>query len=261
MSRLGIALMLTQDFPAVHLVAHRGQAVDHPENSLSALLASIAAGARIVEFDIQLAADAVAVVMHDEQLLRTTGCPGRVGDFTSMELARWHCGYSTRFGDRFATEPIPTLTEMVAALGAGARVQVLAELKDESIARFGLGTCMQAVLTDLEPIRDQTVFISFSAAAVRAAAAAGWPTGWCLETHDAAALQTARALAPDMLLTDERAIASAADVWDGPWRWAAWEVVDPVRAIALMQLGVHYVESMDVRGLLANPEVREALSK
>lgn len=251
--------MLTQDFPAVHLVAHRGQAVDHPENSLAALRASIGAGVRIVEFDIQLAADGVAVVMHDEHLSRTTGCPGRVGDFQASELTGWHCGYPDKFGDRFLDERIPTLADAVSMLVPDSDVQVLAELKSESIKRFGLNACMTSVLGDLEPIRPRTTFISFSVDAVRAAAAAGWPVGWCLDAHDAASLEIAHSLKPGLLLTDERAIHTRADVWAGPWRWAAWEIVDPARAVELMKLGIHHVESMDVRALLSDAEVSATL--
>ncbi|HEY9197768.1 MAG TPA: glycerophosphodiester phosphodiesterase family protein, partial [Gammaproteobacteria bacterium] len=47
------------------LIAHRGYAARHPENTLSALQAAVAAGARWLEFDVQLSADHEPVLLHD----------------------------------------------------------------------------------------------------------------------------------------------------------------------------------------------------
>ena len=65
---------------------HRGLWGPAPENSLAALTAGASIG--IVETDIQLAADYVPVVMHDDTLDRMTGVPGRIADTTSDEFAK-----------------------------------------------------------------------------------------------------------------------------------------------------------------------------
>jgi glycerophosphoryl diester phosphodiesterase len=59
---------------------------DQVENRLEAFQAALEAGADGVEFDVQLSADGVPMVIHDTRLERTTGRPGRVGDFGSVEL-------------------------------------------------------------------------------------------------------------------------------------------------------------------------------
>ena len=44
------------------IIAHRGNAIEHPENTLQALESAVALGVRHVEFDVQLTADHVPVV-------------------------------------------------------------------------------------------------------------------------------------------------------------------------------------------------------
>lgn len=56
----------------VLLVAHRGEGVDEPENTIAAVVAVAAAGADVVEIDVRETSDGVLVVLHDDTLSRTT---------------------------------------------------------------------------------------------------------------------------------------------------------------------------------------------
>ena len=47
----------------IHLIAHRGNARDFPENTLPALQSAVELGIRFIEFDVQLSADGVPVVI------------------------------------------------------------------------------------------------------------------------------------------------------------------------------------------------------
>jgi glycerophosphoryl diester phosphodiesterase len=72
--------------------AHRGARRQAPENTLPAFRRAVELGAEGVEFDVQLSADGVPVVIHDETLERTTDGRGRVVDevldvFAPTELA------------------------------------------------------------------------------------------------------------------------------------------------------------------------------
>jgi glycerophosphoryl diester phosphodiesterase len=60
------------------IVAHRGLHERHPENSLAAFSAAWENGIAWCECDVQLSADGVAVVIHDETLERTTTGKGPV---------------------------------------------------------------------------------------------------------------------------------------------------------------------------------------
>lgn len=124
---------LPRHFPVKHLVSHHGLAAHFPENSILALLEAVDASAATVEFDIQLAADGVPMVIHDASLQRTTATSAAVGDFTASELMALSCGYPVLFGEQFAQIHVPSLLQTVAALAARQEVFVLAEIKDESI--------------------------------------------------------------------------------------------------------------------------------
>lgn len=54
--------------PLPRILAHRGLALDAPENSIEAFLAAAAAGATHLETDVRATADGVAVLVHDPRL-------------------------------------------------------------------------------------------------------------------------------------------------------------------------------------------------
>jgi glycerophosphoryl diester phosphodiesterase len=54
--------------PLPRILAHRGLALDAPENSIDAFRAALAAGATHLETDVRATADGVAVLVHDEVL-------------------------------------------------------------------------------------------------------------------------------------------------------------------------------------------------
>jgi glycerophosphoryl diester phosphodiesterase len=73
--------------PAARLViAHRGNKIAVPENTLEALASAVDAGADALEFDVRCTRDGVPVLMHDETLDRTTSGSGRVASMTLAEL-------------------------------------------------------------------------------------------------------------------------------------------------------------------------------
>lgn len=64
------------------VLAHRGLAVQVDENTLPAFSAALAAGAQIIETDVQATRDGIAVLFHDEAL--PSGI--RVADITAEQL-------------------------------------------------------------------------------------------------------------------------------------------------------------------------------
>ncbi|WP_233255429.1 glycerophosphodiester phosphodiesterase family protein [Naasia lichenicola] len=68
------------------MIAHRGLALEHPENSIDAFRAALDAGATHLETDAHATRDGIAVLAHDRDLSRVTGDPRRVGDLTRAEL-------------------------------------------------------------------------------------------------------------------------------------------------------------------------------
>ncbi|MCH8478036.1 MAG: hypothetical protein LAT56_08835, partial [Wenzhouxiangella sp.] len=98
--------------PPVELVtAHRGNSSQAPENTLVAITAAVGF-AGMTEFDAQLAADGVIVLMHDATVDRTTNGSGRV-DETSYQGGMELLDAGSWFSPEFAGEPIPTMAEAI----------------------------------------------------------------------------------------------------------------------------------------------------
>jgi len=93
------------------IVAHRGASAAAPENTLAAIRAAAAEGARWVEVDVKLSRDGVCILMHDDHLRRTTNGRGEVAQYDLDELKCLDAG--SWFSRRFAGERIPTLVETI----------------------------------------------------------------------------------------------------------------------------------------------------
>ncbi|WP_010202406.1 glycerophosphodiester phosphodiesterase family protein [Salinibacterium sp. PAMC 21357] len=79
------------------VLAHRGLAVDAPENTLLAFAKAVAVGAQYIETDVHSSLDGVAVVAHDPSLLRVAGREVKVEQLTMAELRRIDLGESQGF--------------------------------------------------------------------------------------------------------------------------------------------------------------------
>lgn len=244
--------------PTPALIAHRGHAARYPENTLLALEAALRAGARYVEFDVQLSRDGIPVLLHDADLERTTGRRGQVMDLDRAELSRLGAGEPHRFGTRYADEPIPALADVMELLAAWPAATAFVELKEESLAHFGTLRTVETVLQILEPLLERCVPISFAAPAVQCARDLGAPAvGWVLSDLGPAHEAQARRLEPAYLFCDYRdVLADGGPLWTGPWRWAVYEVTDAALALDLAARGAQLIETMHVGELLADPALR-----
>lgn len=236
------------------VVAHRGWATRYPENTLPALRAALEAGVAHVEFDVQLTADGVPVLLHDPTLERTAGRPDCVLDLTWPSLRGVIVGREVPADTVLLPQaPLATLAEAAAMLEGQPGATAFVELKRHSIERFGAAACVDRCLAALAPIAGQTVLTSFEAEALTAARArdAG-PIAWVLREYDAASLEAARRLAPEYLFCNhEKLPPDDAPLPAGPWHWVLYEVRDAPLAFALARRGAAFVETMAVGELLA----------
>jgi len=103
------------------VVAHRGASEDCPENTVAALRAGVAAGALVVEFDVQQTKDGAWVLLHDATCDRTTDAVARLGrkdvriDELTLEQTR-ALDAGVWKGKAFVGERLPTLAEALAAI-------------------------------------------------------------------------------------------------------------------------------------------------
>jgi glycerophosphoryl diester phosphodiesterase len=79
------------------MLAHRGLAVDAPENTLLAFVKALAAGATYLETDVHASKDGVAVLSHDPNLVRTAGHKVRVNQLTLAQLRKIDLGEGQTF--------------------------------------------------------------------------------------------------------------------------------------------------------------------
>lgn len=79
------------------LFAHRGLALDAPENTLLAFSKAVALGVRHLETDVHASLDGVAIISHDADLVRLVGREARIADLTAAELSRIDLGHGQTF--------------------------------------------------------------------------------------------------------------------------------------------------------------------
>ncbi|MFD5942241.1 glycerophosphodiester phosphodiesterase family protein [Streptomyces griseus] len=163
-----------QDAPVV--VAHRGASGYAPENTLAAVDAADALGIEWVENDVHRTRDGVLVVLHDNDLKRTTDAeqvypdraPWAVKDFTAAELAKLDAG--SWFGERFAGARVPTLTQFLSRMERN-RQKLLLEIKSPAtypgIERDIIRVLGRSGWLDRSHVRSRLVIQSFGADSVK----------------------------------------------------------------------------------------------
>jgi len=74
------------------VLAHRGLALQAPENTPLAFAYAIEAGAAHIETDVHASSDGVAIIAHDPDLRRVAGRGERIGELSAAQLARIDLG-------------------------------------------------------------------------------------------------------------------------------------------------------------------------
>ena len=155
-------------------MAHRGNRVACPENTLAAFRRALADGADILETDLHLTADGVFVCIHDATVDRTTDGNGRVAEKTLAELDALSASAGR---PEFLGERVPTLSEVAAILPEDVALGL--ELKTD---RFLDPAVCRRLVAELEAtgVRNRTVVLSFSLPRLQAVAsvAPDVPIGW-----------------------------------------------------------------------------------
>jgi glycerophosphoryl diester phosphodiesterase len=91
------------------VIAHRGEHLRRPENTLPAFLEAIRAGADFIEVDVRTSSDGKLVLSHDATVDRCTNGVGRVDAMTFAQLRELDAGIVK--GSEFAGTRIPSFDE------------------------------------------------------------------------------------------------------------------------------------------------------
>ncbi|PLX79909.1 MAG: hypothetical protein C0616_09670 [Desulfuromonas sp.] len=97
---------------------------------MAAFRSAEAAGADGFECDIQLTADAVPILLHDDNIRRTSTGRGKICDLTLAEVRQ--SDFGGWFSELFRGEPLPTLAELLS--WTGSRLWLNLELKHAETA-------------------------------------------------------------------------------------------------------------------------------
>jgi len=124
------------------VIAHRGNRVRAPDNTLLAFRQAVEIGADAIEFDVRLTRDGVPVVIHDADLDRTTNGHGLVESYTFDELRTLDAAARASRG-KTDRQQIPALEEVLDAFRDTPQVIEVKELAaaeptERLVRRFGL---------------------------------------------------------------------------------------------------------------------------
>jgi len=115
-------------FSRFRVGGHRGSPLVQPENTIASMAQAKLEGADLIEFDVSLTKDGVAVLLHDDTLDRTTNMSGAIREYLYKDLSMCNCAAKFVAAGKTAkntTEmnnneqstgtvlPIPTLEELV----------------------------------------------------------------------------------------------------------------------------------------------------
>ncbi len=226
--------------PQPVLVAHRGDATHHPENTLAAFAGAARLGIHHVELDVQVTVDGVPIVLHDPNLARTHGLNIDVRTQTLAELS--HHGIFD--AERFAC-PVPRLEDFAAWMHKTPCMHAFVEIKKASLHTRGRKHVLEAVTTKLTALSGRYTLISYDARVLAMAQRRDQAIGYVLPTLGQRHRTIAERLAPELLFSNYRRILHVNTLWPGNWNWAAFEIEDTVTAQRLVNLGVRYIETMD----------------
>ncbi|MCC7499540.1 MAG: glycerophosphodiester phosphodiesterase family protein [Bryobacterales bacterium] len=114
--RLVVLLMLVSSLFAqskrIVVIAHRGEHLHHPENTIAAYQGAVDAGADYFELDVRTTSDGKFVLMHDRTADRTTNGHGPIAEMTFDQVRSLEVGL--KMGPQWAGTRVPTFDEALA---------------------------------------------------------------------------------------------------------------------------------------------------
>jgi glycerophosphoryl diester phosphodiesterase len=159
-----------------YVMAHRGNQVKFPENTISAFRQAVYDGADIIETDLHMTSDGHFVCIHDDKVDRTTDGRGLVAEMTLSDL-RTHNAANLR--PDLEPEYVPTLEEFANLIPPD--VGLALELKSDIFLDADIAAGLVRQLDHLG-VSQRSIVLSFSferLEAVRTASpniAQGWIT-------------------------------------------------------------------------------------
>lgn len=233
------------------LIAHRGWRNRYPENTLPGINAAIEIGAQHIEIDIQLTADGIPVLCHDKLLQRLSGSDQDITQCNFSQIEKLSAYEPHRLGNAFLSTPIPTLKDCVALIKKSCHVTLYVELKTESIDAFGSDAVLDAVLPNLQSIRQHCFLISFDSDILQLARQRGWQhIAPVLNSFEQAFSAETTRLSPNLIFCDKNLLSNENKLEKIAYPTAIYEVDDYHQAILLLDQGASLIETFSIGELI-----------
>lgn len=240
-------------WPYPRIFAHRGGGSLAPENTLAAIRLGQSLGYRAHEFDVKLSKDAIAMLLHDATLERTTTGKGRAADLAWAELAAldaggWH-------SEAFRGERVPSFEEAAALLRskdtmANVEIKPTPGLEVETGKRVALDAAQHWAGASTSPLLS---CFSFEGLMAARQAAPALPRGWLAKQFTEEDWGRLEALDAVSLHTDHRRLDRAIipRLHERGYRLLVYTVNDAKLARELLDAGVDAIFTDNLREFAA----------
>ncbi|GAB2573920.1 glycerophosphodiester phosphodiesterase [Gracilibacillus alcaliphilus] len=158
------------------IYAHRGASKQAPENTIPAFDLAYQQGADGIETDVHLTKDQIPILMHDEQLQRTTNGTGFIKDFTYEELTNLDAG--SWKNPRYQGTKIPTLEDLL-TWNQDKQLKLNIELKNKMIDYPNIEEIVYQKLVDYQMV-EASVISSFNHQSIARISQLQYPIDYCL---------------------------------------------------------------------------------
>ncbi|TGN00487.1 glycerophosphodiester phosphodiesterase [Leptospira yasudae] len=142
--------------------AHRGFSGEFPENTMIAFKKAIDVKADLIELDVTLSEDREVVVIHDDDLDRTTKLVGSVRNFEAEILTDLDAG--SWFSRKYKKETIPLLSDVLRLIRKSKtdlNVEIKSTAMDSSVNENSIETKVLHLIRTFQ-VSDRIVISSFS---------------------------------------------------------------------------------------------------
>ena len=120
-----------------NLIAHRGYSEKSPENTINSFDLALEKGFYNFEFDVQLTKDKIPIVIHDDNLVRTSGRKGVISNMNYSELR--HIEVKNKFNTH-GSFYIPKLDEVLIRYKNKAHLHLELKSRDQDLSHHFIYT-------------------------------------------------------------------------------------------------------------------------
>ena len=121
------------------IIAHRGFSAERPENTISSFDHAIDNGFSLLELDVHLSADGVLVVMHDEEVDRTTDGSGFLKSMSFQEISKLDAGSWFQGTDEtsYPSQKVPSLDQFLSKYSSKSHVFIeIKSLEEDFVTKL-----------------------------------------------------------------------------------------------------------------------------